>query len=76
MKTVDVKVDIYINVDIEKNDKGPKFKVGDHVRCQYTKIFLQKDTHQIGLKKFLWSSTLRTMYRVHMSLKILKVKKQ
>ena len=40
MKTVDVKLDIYINVDIEKNDKGPKFKVGDHVRMPiYKNIF-------------------------------------
>ena len=31
------------------NDRGSKFKVGD----QNTKIFLLKDTHQIGLKKFL-----------------------
>ena len=32
MKPIDVKDNTYINTGKEINDKGPKFKVGDHVR--------------------------------------------
>ena len=32
MKSIDVKENTYFNTDKEVNDKGPKFKVGDHVR--------------------------------------------
>ena len=32
MKRIDVKDNTYINTDRKVNDKGPKFKVGDHVR--------------------------------------------
>ena len=40
MKPVDVKVNTYINIDKEVNDKDPKFKVGDHVRIsKYKNIF-------------------------------------
>ena len=37
MKPVDIKSDTYINFGIVNNDKGPKSKVGDHVRI--SKIF-------------------------------------
>ena len=40
MKPIDVKDDTYIAFDKEVNDKGPKFKVGDHVRIsKYKNIF-------------------------------------
>ena len=40
MKPIDVKDNTYINTDREVNDKGPKFKVGDHVRIsKYKNIF-------------------------------------
>ena len=53
IKPVDVKDNTYIDIKKEVNDKDPKFKMGDHVRiCKYKNIFA-KDTHQIGLKKFL-----------------------
>ena len=52
MKPVDVKNNTYIDSNKEVNDKDPKFKVGDHVKFQNTKIFLLKDTLQTGLKKF------------------------
>ena len=35
------------------NDKDPEIKVGDHVKISKYKNILLKDTHQIGLKKFL-----------------------
>ena len=56
MKPVDVKNNTNIDsmglysVELHAN-KDPKFKVSDYVRI--TKIYLLKDTHQIGLKKFL-----------------------
>ena len=53
MKPVDVKDNTYIDFIKEVNDKDPKFKVGDHVTISQYKIFLLKDTHQIGLKTFL-----------------------
>ena len=31
MKPIDVKSSIYIEFDVENNNKDPKFKVGDHV---------------------------------------------
>ena len=53
MKPVNVKDNTYIDFDKEVHGKNPKFKLGDHVRISNTKIFLLKDIHQIGLKKFL-----------------------
>ena len=58
MKPVDVKDNTYIDStelhsNNEVNDKDPKFKVGDHVSISKYKIYSLKDTHQIGLKKFL-----------------------
>ena len=43
MKPIDVKSDSF--------EKDPKFKVGDHVRS--LKMYLIKDIHLIGVKKFL-----------------------
>ena len=51
MKPVDVKDNTYIDFKKEVNDKDPKFKIGDHIKI--LKIFLLKDTHQIGQKTFL-----------------------
>ena len=42
MKPTDVKDNTYINTDREVNDKGPKFKPGDHVRIPKYKIFFAK----------------------------------
>ena len=53
MKPVDVNDNTYIDFEKEVNNKDPKFKIGDHVRISKYKIFLLKDTHQIGLKQFL-----------------------
>ena len=40
MKPVDLKVNTYIDFKKEVNDKGPKLKVGDHVRIsKYKNIF-------------------------------------
>ena len=52
----------------EVNDKDPTFKVRDHVS---TKISLQKDTHQIGLRII----KLIIQFHGHMLIMILMVKK-
>ena len=40
MKPANVKVDTYIDYDVEHNKKDLKFKVGDHVRIsKYKNIF-------------------------------------
>ena len=53
MKPVNVKDNTYIDFKKEANDKDPKFKVGDHVRISKYEDFSLKNTHRIGLKKFL-----------------------
>ena len=43
MKPADVKPSTYIKYNIEKNDKDPKFKVGDHVKIsKYQNIFVKE----------------------------------
>ena len=45
MKPTDVKDNTYINTDKEINDKGPRFKVADHVRIsKYKNIFAKAYT--------------------------------
>ena len=45
MKPVDLKVNTYIDFKKEVNDKGPKLKVGDHVRIsKYKNIFAKRYT--------------------------------
>ena len=75
IKPVDVKSNTYINSSKENNDKDPKFKVGDIVRLSKYKTFLQKVLLQVGLQKFLWLKKLKTLYRGHMLLVILEIKK-
>ena len=53
IKPADVKGNTYIDFKKEVHNEGPTFKVGNHVRISKYKIFLLKDTHRIGLKKFL-----------------------
>ena len=38
MKLADVNAGIYIEYGVERNEKDPKFKVGDHVRISKYKI--------------------------------------
>ena len=53
MESVDVKSSTYFGFNEKSNDEDPNFEVDDHVRILNIKIFLQKCTFQIGLKKFL-----------------------
>ena len=75
MKPIDVKYNAYVDSKKEVNDKDPKFKVEDHVRILRAKIILRKDTHQIGLKKFLLLTKLKIQFHGHMLLMILMMKK-
>ena len=52
MKPVDVKSNKYIDSSKEINNKNPKFQIGENVRYQNIRIFLQKVTVHSGLKKF------------------------
>ena len=74
MKPVDVKSNAYIKSSKEMNDKNPKFKTGDTVRISKYKNVFYKFTLQIGLKRFLWLKKLKTLFRGHLLLAILKAK--
>ena len=58
-KPVDVNISMYFDFNKENSEEGLKFKVGNNVRKSKMKIFLQKFTFQIGLKKFLWLKKLK-----------------
>ena len=59
MKPVDVKPNMYIDLNKENNKKGTKFKVGFYVRIStWKKYFFQKPNFQIDQKKFLWLKKL------------------
>ena len=47
MKPVNVRSSTYVDFSIENNDKGPKFKVDDHVRT--SKNNLKKNTKKVTL---------------------------
>ena len=64
MEPIGVKDNTYINFEKEVNDRDPKF--GDHVRILNTKIFLLKDIHQIGLKRFSLLVKLKIQFHGHM----------
>ena len=56
MKPIDVKLNTYINFDVENNDKAPKFEVGNHVRISKYKNNLQKSSTLV--RRSLWSLSL------------------
>ena len=75
MKPIDIKDNTYVDSKKEVNNKDPKFKAEDHVRISKYKNILQKDTHQIGLKKFLLLIKLKIQFHGHILLMILRLKK-
>ena len=57
MRTVDVKLSVYIDFGIKNNQKDAKFKSKNKYQFnikKQKKIFLLKVTFQISRKKFLW----------------------
>ena len=76
MKPVDVKLSIYIYSTKKINDEDHKFKIGDIVRIsKHKNIFAKKAMIEIGLNKFLLLQKLKILFRGHMLLVILKLKK-
>ena len=73
MKLVDVKINIYIDSS-KLMIKIQNLKLMIMLEYQIIKMFLQKGTLQIGLKKLLWFKKLKTLFFGHMLLVILKEK--
>ena len=74
-KPADVKVNKYINIKKEVDDKDPKFKVGNHVRIsKYKNIFAKGYTPNWSEEVFVIKK-LKMQFHGHMLLMILKVKK-
>ena len=62
MKPIDVTDDPFAEYNEDFNKKGPKFKIGDHVRILSIEIFLLKDMFLTGQKKFLLLIKLKMLY--------------
>ena len=75
MKPIDVKDNTYVDSKKEVNDKIQDLKLEIMLEFLSIKLFLQKDTHQIGLKKFLLLVKLKIQFLGHIRLMILMVKK-
>ena len=76
MKPVDVKSSLYINSSKDINDEDPKFKIGNVLKkSRYKNILAKSNGFQIGLKKFSWLKSLKTLCCRRMLFVILKVKK-
>ena len=62
MKPIDVKDNTYIAIGKEVDDKGPKFKVGDHVRIsKYKNIFAKGYTPNWSEEVFLIKEVKNTV---------------
>ena len=61
MKPIDVKSDSYAEY-VDSNEKGPKFKVGDHVRISKYKNIFAKVYTLIGQKKSLLLAKLKMLF--------------
>ena len=62
MNTIDVKDNSYINIDKKVNDKGPKFKIGDHVSIsKYKNIFAKGCTPNWSEKIFVIKEVKNTV---------------
>ena len=75
MKLVDLKSSKYIDFNKENKKRDLRFEVCDYVKISKYKIFLQKLTIQISLKKFLWLKKLKILSHGHTLSNILMVKK-
>ena len=66
MKPIDVKGNTYINTNREVNDKGPKFKVADHVRIsKYKNIFAKACTPNCSEEVFVIKKVKNTVPRTY-----------
>ena len=53
MKPVDVKWNTYIGLNVEKNDKDPKLKVGDHARTSKHRSTIAKELKKQSREKMI-----------------------
>ena len=68
LKPVDVKSESFAEYNEESNEKGPKFKIGDHVRIsKYKNIFAKGDTPNWNEEDFVIKK-LRIQFHGVMSL--------
>ena len=59
MKPVDVKNNAYIKIKKEVNDKGTKFKIGDHVRIsKYKNVFAKSIHTELVRRSSFWLKKL------------------
>ena len=66
MKPIDVKDNTYINTDRKITNKGPKFKVGDHVRIsKYKNIFAKGYTPNWSEEAFVIKKVKNTVPRTY-----------
>ena len=73
MKPIDVKDNTYISTDKEINNKGPKFKVGDHVRIsKYKNIFSKGYTSNWSEEVFVVKKVKNTLLMISMVKKLLE----
>ena len=75
VKPIDVTDNVYIDFKKEINDKGPKFKIGDHVRISKYKNIFAKGFTPNWLEEVLVMKKLKILYHVHMLLMISMVNK-
>ena len=65
MKPIDVKDNTYISTDKEINNRGPKFKVGDHVRIsKYKNIFSKGYTSNWSEEVFVIKKIKNTLLMI------------
>ena len=74
MKPVDAKSKKYIESSKEINNKNPKFKIGDIVTISKYENIFEKGYTPNWSEEVLWIKKLKTLFRGHMLLVILKVK--
>lgn len=64
MKPADVKTCTYINFDVEKAHRNPKFNINDHVRISINKNIFAKGI----IPK--WSEALKILHHGHVQMKM------
>ena len=75
MKPANVKSGTFIDSDKERNEKEPKFEIGDMQEYKNIKTFLKKFTFQIDQNKFFWLDKLKIMFHGHILSVFFSVKK-
>ena len=75
MKPTDVKLDTYLQYNVDSKEKDARFKVGDHVRISKCKNIFAKGYTPNWSEKILLLAKLKIKFHGHMLLMISKQKK-